>query len=680
MNSHLNKGIDDWLTASLDWLVKGLIRLAHAPRPFRQLLALSLDLLLCVAACWFALSLRLGIWLQFTRELLIVIAVFTVAWLAASWLSEVYRSIIRLSGNRTMADLAGACVLMMVPALVIFTAVGVTGVPRTIALIQPMVFLILLVVSRLLIRYLVQLTLGYGIGERRRRVMIYGAGLAGRQLAHALKDESKTVLVGYLDRDRRLIGQRVDGARVHSAEIVAELTKSLAIDDIYLALPSASRSERKEIVASLEGLGVRVRSLPTLGQLADGTVSVSDLREVPLDDLLGREVVSPDEVLLGQAITGRTVVVTGAGGSIGSELCRQILLREPRRLILVENSEFALYQIDAELRADALPGIEIVPELADVADANTADRMFRRFRADTVFHAAAYKHVPLIENNPIAGLRNNVIGTLNCCLAAEKTGVGRFILVSSDKAVHPTNVMGASKRISELILQARADLGSPTIFSMVRFGNVLGSSGSVVPRFRDQIANGGPVTVTDRNVTRYFMTIPEAAQLVMQGGAMAEGGEVFVLDMKEPIKIIDLARKMILLSGLRVKEGPSGEGDIEIVEIGMRPGEKMYEELLLGADTAPTRHQSIIQAFEARLPWDRLAARLAELAVTFRDGDSVRAVEIMRILVPEYRTTAETDGCQETRRDQASADMEFAGMSRKYEVDRIASRLTRNAD
>lgn len=636
MDFRSNRKIDDLPSILIEGFVKTFVRVAHFPRPLRRLIALMMDIFLCLLACWFALSLRLGLWVRLAEPFLAMAGVFVVAWLFASWRSEVYRSIIRLSGNRSMADLAAACALMAAPALIIFTAVGVSGVPRTIALIQPMIFLIFLVVSRLVVRYLVQIALGYGLGERRHRVLIYGAGSAGRQLAQALKDENKTVLVGYLDGDERIVGQRIDGARIFSADVVAEVTKKFAVDEIYLALPSESRSGRKRIIASLEGLGVRVQSIPTLGQLADGSVAISDLREISIDDLLGREVVDPDEGLLSEAIGGRTVIVTGAGGSIGSELCRQVLLRRPKRLVLVDNSEFALYQIDAELRMLSTDGAEIVPELADVADANTAQRLFRRYHSDTVIHAAAYKHVPLIEGNPIAGLRNNVIGTLNCCLAAEETGVGRFVLVSTDKAVRPTNIMGASKRISELVLQSRATQGSKTIFSMVRFGNVLGSSGSVVPKFREQIARGGPVTVTHREVTRYFMTIPEAAQLVLQGGAMAEGGEVFVLDMKDPIRIIDLARKMIQLSGLHVKDGPESDGDIEINEVGLRPGEKMYEELLLGSNTAATRHPSIMRAQEALLPWPQLISQLNALSNSFGEGDVAAALNIMSELVPEY--------------------------------------------
>jgi FlaA1/EpsC-like NDP-sugar epimerase len=339
-------------------------------------------------------------------------------------------------------------------------------------------------------------------------------------------------------------------------------------------------------------------------------------------------------------VAGKKVLVSGAGGSIGSELCRQILASRPRQLILVEQSEFALYAIDDELKAVAtelgVDTVEIIPELGNVADRQTASRVYARWKPDTVFHAAAYKHVPLVEANPVAGLRNNIFGTLYSSLAAEAAGVGTFILISTDKAVRPTNVMGASKRICELVLQARAAQKSSTVFTMVRFGNVLGSSGSVVPRFMAQIESGGPVTLTHKDVTRYFMTIPEAAQLVIQAGAMAKGGEVFVLDMGQPVRIVDLAASMIRLSGLSVRDEANPDGDIEIREIGMRPGEKLYEELLIGQTPQPTTHERIIRASETMIAWPDLISQLDRLAKLLDAGDSAAALEIMRALVPEY--------------------------------------------
>lgn len=617
-------------------VVAGLRRLAELPRPARRATAAALDACLCVVSIWVSFSLRLGEWDLLSRPAAITAAVALPSWFACAWWFGTYQTIIRSTGNRTMIDLALACGLLAVPMAVVFLFLGVPHVPRTVALLQPMIFLLLLAISRLGIRFIVSDVLGSDRG-RRHRVMIYGAGQAGQQLGQALRHERQVTLVGYVDDDPRLVGQRLEGVRIHSAAAVRDIVEEHEVNEVLVALPSISRSRRAEIIEHLQAGGVHVRSLPSIGHIIDGKVSVSDLRNVQIEELLGRDAVPPDENLLAKTITGSVVLVTGAGGSIGSELCRQIVARHPKRLILVDHSEFALYLIDAELRKLDRAEIDIVAELGDIADEGTARRLLNRWRPDTVFHAAAYKHVPLVEVNPVAGLRNNVLGTLHCCRAAEEADVRRFVLVSTDKAVRPTNIMGSSKRICELILQARAVETSGTIFAMVRFGNVLGSSGSVVPKFREQIARGGPVTITHSEVTRYFMTIPEAAQLVLQAGAMAAGGEVFVLDMRDPIKIIDLARSMIQLSGLTVRDTNNPDGDIAIVEVGLRPGEKMYEELLIGDDPRPTAHASILQAREKMIPWPALVNELNRLQRMLDDGDAAGARTSMQRLVPEYR-------------------------------------------
>lgn len=412
------------------------------------------------------------------------------------------------------------------------------------------------------------------------------------------------------------------------------------IDEVLIGLPRISRTRRREIIDTLQNFQVQVRVLPSLSRIMDGEVSISDLRPVQIEDLLGRDPVAPNSLLMGRNIVGKTVLVSGAGGSIGSELCRQILSLRPHRLILVDQSEFAVYAIDGELTAAAAqldgPKVDIVPELGNVADRHSISRIYARWKPDTVFHAAAYKHVPLVESNPIAGLRNNIFGTFYSCLAAEEVGVTTFILVSTDKAVRPTNVMGASKRVCELILQARSSKQISTVFTMVRFGNVLGSSGSVVPRFMAQISAGGPVTLTHRDVTRYFMTIPEAAQLVIQAGAMAKGGEVFVLDMGKPVRIRDLAASLIRLSGLSVRDDIHPDGDIEIREVGMRPGEKLYEELLIGENPQPTVHKRIIRASETMLSWEDLERALVALSGHLERGDAGDSLDVLRQLVPEY--------------------------------------------
>jgi FlaA1/EpsC-like NDP-sugar epimerase len=447
------------------------------------------------------------------------------------------------------------------------------------------------------------------------------------------------LLVGFIDDDARLDGQRLGGVGVHHSGKLEHLIDGEQIDTVLLALPHAGRKRWREIIEHLRPLPVKVKTLPQIQHIVDGRVSFDDLREIQIEDLLGRDSVPPNEILLGRTIAGKVVMVTGAGGSIGSELCRQILTLHPRRLVLVEMTEHALYQIESELCArcerEGL-SIPIDAELLTVVDSEATRRVFGRWRPDTVFHAAAYKHVPLVEKNVISGLRNNIVGTCNAAAAAEESGVERFILVSTDKAVRPTNVMGASKRVCEQILQARALSGNRTRFAMVRFGNVLGSSGSVVPRFKQQIRDGGPVTLTHRDVTRYFMTIPEAAQLVIQAGALAEGGEVYLLDMGESIRICDLARTMIELSGLTVRDEQNPDGDIEIAEVGLRPGEKLYEELLIDAQAKATAHTQIRRARERALDRATIDPLLAALIAAMDSGDREEALEILRQFVPEY--------------------------------------------
>lgn len=616
-------------------------RLADIPRQNRQLVAAGMDAVLCVAAVWIALSLRVGAWELFTRPVLLLSLAGLAFWFPIAWQCGIYLSIIRFSGGRTMMGLAVAVAILAIPMTVLFMIIVVPGVPRTMGLLHPIIFLTLLCVSRLSIRFALVDILHRAHGVRDlRRVLIYGAGRAGQQLSLSLRHEPHMQVLGYIDDDVRLNGQRIDGIQVYSPDRIAWVIQTLAIDEVLVGLPQISRVRRREIIAALQHYHVQVRVLPSVGNIIDGEVSINDLRAVQIEDLLGRDSVTPNALLLSRNVSGKTVLVSGAGGSIGSELCRQILALRPRKLVLVDQSEFALYAIDDELRSLArelnLEEARIAPELGNVADRQSALRMYMRWKPETIFHAAAYKHVPLVEANPVAGLRNNVFGTLNSCLAAEAAGVRTFILISTDKAVRPTNIMGASKRICELILQARAAQKSSTVFAMVRFGNVLGSSGSVVPRFLAQIKAGGPVTLTDRDITRYFMTIPEAAQLVIQAGAMATGGEVFVLDMGEPVRIIDLAASMVRLSGLTIRDASNPDGDIEIREIGMRPGEKLYEELLIGEQPQATIHERIIRANESMLPWPELAVELDTLRGHLDIGDVTEALTILRRLVPEY--------------------------------------------
>jgi FlaA1/EpsC-like NDP-sugar epimerase len=446
-----------------------------------------------------------------------------------------------------------------------------------------------------------------------------------------LRLSQQYALLGFVDDDPAKVGRSINGVMVYAPEDIARVIASQGVTDILLALPSVSRDRRNAILENLRPYPVHVRTLPGMSDLASGKVTVQDFRELDIEDLLGRDPVPPDTSLLAQNLTGKVVLVTGAGGSIGSELTRQIVLQRPSQLLLLDHNEYGLYTIHQELqaicRAAELP-VALVPLLGSVRNPQRLQAVFEAYRPATVYHAAAYKHVPMVEDNPGEGILNNVFGTLSLAQAALHSGTRSFVLISTDKAVRPTNVMGASKRMAELVLQALAVQHPATCFSMVRFGNVLGSSGSVVPLFRRQLAEGGPLTVTHAEVTRYFMTIPEAAQLVLQAGAMAVGGDVFVLDMGEPVKIIDLARRMVELSGLRVRDAEHPDGDIEITVNGLRPGEKLFEELLIGDNPEPTAHTRIMKAHEDCLVWDALEPHLQALqqAALANDVDGIRAV------------------------------------------------------
>lgn len=544
-----------------------------------------------------------------------------------------------------MMSLARVTAIYALPISIVFMIWTIPGVPRTIGLIFPIIFFLLLCFSRIFARYIIIdiLSQRHFVGEP-RRVLIYGAGSSGKQLASSLRHEPGMQLLGFIDDNPRLDSQTLDGLKIHHRRKLVRLIEQYRISDIVLAMPSNSKRQNKQIVESLEQFGLHVRTLPSIAQLVEGHISSQDLREINVEDLLGRDSVPPNPQLVGATIAGKRVMVTGAGGSIGSELCRQIVLLRPRQLVLVEMTEYALYAIEQDLDSllirNGLKGsVDLVTELANVSNCDLVNRIFERWRPETVFHAAAYKHVPLVECNPIGGINNNVFGTLYVALAAERVQVSHFVLVSTDKAVRPTNIMGASKRVCELILQARAALSDTPRFSMVRFGNVLGSSGSVVPRFEKQIREGGPVTLTHRDVTRYFMTIPEAAQLVIQAGAMAEGGEVFVLDMGQPVKIVDLASTMVRLAGLSVRDSANPLGDIEIHEVGLRPGEKLYEELLIDDNAQATVHERIMRANENFIPWDKLRTALEKMRHAIDDGRREELLVMLQALVPEYSAT-----------------------------------------
>jgi FlaA1/EpsC-like NDP-sugar epimerase len=616
------------------------------PRAAKRAIVLALDAALCILAVWIAYYLRLNIWVplsdvgwQAALASLLALPIFAI--------SGMYRTVFRYVGWDALTGIAQAIFIYGIIYASIFTAFSIDGVPRTVGIIQPVLLLIFVASARIFGRHL--LTGGFSRRRLRNRakknVLIYGAGSAGRQLAGAFSESYEAKLVGFIDDDKNLHGSVITGVRVWSSERLEAVVEQLGVAEVYLAIPSASRQRRNQILRSIRAMSVAVRTLPGLMDLADGKVTVNDLRPLEIEDLLGRDAVPPDESLLQKNILGKVVLVTGAGGSIGSELCRQIYSIGPATLLLVDASEFALYTIHRELErlrpegSEKLP--ELVPLLASVCDENRMRRIFEAWRPHTVYHAAAYKHVPLVEHNVVEGVRNNIIGTRVCARLACSVGATGFVLISTDKAVRPTNMMGASKRLAELVLQSIAATGSKTRFSMVRFGNVLGSSGSVVPLFRQQIAAGGPITVTHREITRFFMTIPEAAQLVLQAGAMARGGEVFVLEMGEPVQVVRLARRMIELSGLQVKDDRNPDGDIEIAFTGLRPGEKLYEELLIGNNPVATDHPRVMMATEPFIPLDELDAALVQLEAAIAAHDVVAVRDLVSRLVPEYSMAPE---------------------------------------
>ncbi|WP_260293653.1 polysaccharide biosynthesis protein [Sedimenticola hydrogenitrophicus] len=603
------------------------------PRYAKRIIVLALDASLCVLTVWLAYYLRLGEFVTLAgRPMWPVVASLGLA-IPIFIVSGLYRAIFRYSGWPALLAVTRAVAIYGLLFASFFTAVGMVGVPRTIGLIQPLLLLFAVGGSRALARY----WLG-GLYQSQLKIaalpkaLIYGAGNAGRQLASAMSNSLEVRVAGFLDDDDRLHGHVLNGLPVYGPDDLPGLIVSRGVTDVLLALPSVQRRRRNEIIEQMLSHHVAVRTLPTLGDLAQGKVTISDVRELDIDDLLGREPVAPNHILLSRCVTDKVILVTGAGGSIGSELCRQIVKLAPTTLLLVEQSEFALYELHQELlgrlaaRVDNM--ISLIPLLASVRDEERMREIISTWRPHTVYHAAAYKHVPLVEHNPAEGVRNNVFGTLTAARVAAEQGVADFVLISTDKAVRPTNIMGASKRLAETVLQALAADAPRTEFSMVRFGNVLGSSGSVVPKFRQQVRDGGPITLTHAEITRYFMTIPEAAQLVIQAGAMAKGGDVFVLDMGKPVKIMDLARRMVELSGLTVQDEDNPEGDIEIQVTGLRPGEKLYEELLIGDNPGATSHPRIMKAHDDFLAWPVLEEKLNALtiALNVNDVDVIKAM------------------------------------------------------
>ncbi|MEZ3183619.1 polysaccharide biosynthesis protein [Pseudomonas sp. LM13] len=638
-------------------------RLLGLPRRYKRLLQVLADVVLVWISLWLAFVVRLGsfdeieplgghTWLFALAPVLAIPLFIRIG---------MYRAVMRYLGNDALITIAKAVTFSsLLLALAIYWYRDAPAlVPRSLVFNYWWISLMLLGGLRLLLRqyvlgdwYAGMLAVPFGRDDGLTRVAIYGAGAAGNQLAAALRMGRAMRPAAFIDDDGDLANRVIAGLKVYKPRHIDQMICDTGASEVLLAIPSASRARRREILADLERYPLHVRSVPGFMDLASGRVKVEDLQEVDIADLLGRDSVAPDERLLAHCIQGKVVLVTGAGGSIGSELSRQILRLSPTVLLLLDHSEYNLYAIHAELEqqvSERALQLELIPILGSVGNADRLLDVMRTWGVDSVYHAAAYKHVPMVEHNIAEGVMNNVIGTLNCAQAAIQAGVAHFVLISTDKAVRPTNVMGSTKRLAEMALQALSRETAPVLygqagvnhvnrtrFTMVRFGNVLGSSGSVIPLFREQIRRGGPVTVTHPKITRYFMTIPEAAQLVLQAGSMGQGGDVFVLDMGSPVQIVELAEKMIHLSGLSVRCESNPAGDIAIQFTGLRPGEKLYEELLIGDNVTPTQHPMIMSANEACLPWAEFCDVLDRLLQGLDRDDFEQVRLVMRATVDGY--------------------------------------------
>lgn len=592
------------------------------PRLLKKVISSLIDqafLLFAVGVASWQLSTPLSsLWSDNTLAMLL--------WFCGSYIGFVcfgiYRIVLRYISPRAFVSMFSGIALS---ALLLFSTVNLAAEPAfKFVLVFSLIALVCVTGSRFVFSWL----LGWAAQKPKKRVIVYGAGYSGRMLVQALQNDESTQAIAFVDDSIALQKTMIGSLPVYSPKLLAKIIERRKIDSILLAIPSLDSERRRALLATLSFLKIPVQTIPDMPELLSGRMKIDDIQDIRIEDLLGREIVEPNHELLCTNITNKVVMVTGAGGSIGSELCRQIFKVNPRVLVLFDISEFALYQIERELSSLGA-SIPIKAVLGSVQHRKLLERVMQRFSVQTVYHAAAYKHVPLVEFNMVEGVRNNVFGTLSCAEAAISSNVETFVLISTDKAVRPTNVMGASKRMAELVIQGLSTRPHQTKMSMVRFGNVLGSSGSVVPLFSQQIRTGGPVTLTHQDITRFFMTIPEASQLVIQAGGMAKGGEVFVLDMGEPVRIYDLARRMIDLAGLSVKDDENPTGDIEIKITGLRPGEKLFEELLIGSEDIPTKHQRIRAANEHHLSWPATHVLINSLEVACQSSDQEMLRQIL---------------------------------------------------
>ena len=628
----------------------------NLPRVHKRLISVASDMVVLFFAIWasFALRLEQDLWIP-TRDHMLVAAITVVFTIAVFIRLGLYRAVIRYLGDKAFLTIVYG-VFASALALIVLGYMLQVPVPRSVPIIYGALAFLFVSGTRLGVRLLVN----HPQQRNKEAVAIVGVGETGMALASALRQGTEYKPVLFLAFERVHHKSTVDGLPVVSVDKASKHVARHRVRRILLALDVQSEVDRRRLIEQLEALEVPVQTVPSMSELVSGQARINDIRDLELEDLLGRDPVRPDTAVVAATLYGKSVMVTGAGGSIGSELCRQIVRHKPKSLVLFEQSEFSLYRIERELSAisdvEGL-GVELHPILGSVVHRKRCEMVMRAFGVETVYHAAAYKHVPLVEHNVIEGVQNNVFGTCHVAEASIAADVQRFVLVSTDKAVRPTNVMGASKRMAELVLQGLAQRQSKTVFSMVRFGNVLGSSGSVVPLFRDQVRDGGPVTVTHPDIIRYFMTIPEASQLVLQAGSMGQGGEVFVLDMGEPVKIADLARKMIHLMGLMEKTDERPDGDVEIIFTGLRPGEKLYEELLIGDDPQGTSHPRIMMAREVSMPWNEVEQTLSRLMRASQEFDCAKIVEILKTAPTGFAPTGEVADLVWCNRDRNEADV-----------------------
>ena len=617
-------------------------------RLFKLVTIVVFDLCSAELSLWMALSILSGVLHRPVEKEWIAYLLAPVLMLPVFLLFGIYNSVQRFNSFESFYTIFKSVVFYGLLFFSVFLFLNVPIVPLSAGILQPILFLLLTGGGRALPRMLSSRIEHHHqkSSNTADNILVYGAGSAGVEIVRAIGRSKKYSVAGFIDDKEDLQGRSINGITVFSSQEAEELVSQGAIKNILLAIPSASRRRRNEVVEQYRKYQVHIQMLPVVEELVEGKVNIFDIKPVDIVDLLGRDPVPLDYALIDQVISSQIILVTGAGGSIGSELCRQLLQARPSTLLLIDNSELNLYSIhrDLTLRSARISSAtRIVPLLCDVTNRERISEIVRTFRPQVIYHAAAYKHVPMVEQNPAEGIRNNVFGTRSIAEVARQHGVRSVVLVSTDKAVRPTNIMGASKRLCEMILQAlAAEPGHSTCFSMVRFGNVLGSSGSVVPLFRNQIKSGGPLTITHEKITRYFMTIPEAAQLVIQAGAMASSGDLFLLEMGEPVKIVDLARNMIELSGLTLRSSENPDGDIEISFTGLRPGEKLYEELLIGNHSLPSANPRIFKTREHFIPWSALQAELDQLAAAINSNDARSIKSLLKQLIPEYQPTIET--------------------------------------